>query len=53
LGAICRHAENFDRAQIGGDECQAGDPSGQGTPGKQEILAGSDSSPGKDSDGDD
>src|SRR6266511_46488 len=29
LGAACRHPENLDRAEIGGDEGNAGNPGGQ------------------------
>ena len=40
LGAGGGHADEFLGAEVGRDECQAGDPDGNRTPGKKEIAAG-------------
>ena len=46
LGAVGRHAEDLQRAEIGGDEGQAGDPGGQRPPGEEEVDVGLDRHPG-------
>lgn len=37
LGTVGRHAHDLDRAEVRGDERQAGDPGGQRAPGQEEV----------------
>ena len=39
LGAGGAHADDFLRAEVGGDEGEAADPGGDGAPGEEEVVA--------------
>ncbi len=53
LGAVRGHAQDLDRAEVGGDEGEPGDPGRQRPAGQQEVLAGGDGPAGDHPDGDD
>jgi hypothetical protein len=50
LGAVGGHPDDLEGAEVGRDEREAGDPGGHGSPGEEEVVAGTDGSSSREAD---